>query len=352
MAYPALQAVFPEEVFKKAENQGFSKLRVQHFYRKFFYHSVSVTPETRGVNARMAEFFHTHYTFPTLKIVYYKNDSEGNAKIGYETQDGHRIEAVILKRYNQISLCISTQIGCKMSCAFCATGTQGYTRDLETWELVEQVRLAQIHYMTEKHAFTHITIMGMGEPMENFEAMYQAFLNLTHPLVYSIAYRKITVASCGFLPGLKKLAAKKLKPSLVLSLHAPNQALREKLLPISKIYPLDQLLAFIKAYPLKPNKRISVQYLLLKGINDQPEHAAELATLMKGMPVKINFMRYNIVEGLPFEPVDEGVRSYFIDTLRQVGISSIVRHSAGGEINAACGQLGYKKIQEALCVES
>jgi 23S rRNA (adenine2503-C2)-methyltransferase len=159
--------------------------------------------------------------------------------------------------------------------------------------------------------------------------------------------KKVSIASSGYLPGLEKLLQKKIQPTLVLSLHAPNQQIREKLLPISKKYPLEQLLDFIRRYPLKPHKRISIQYLLLDGFNDQEEHAEELGRLLKGLPVKINFMRFNEVEGLSVKSSSEEKREYFISRLRdEYGFSTIRRRSVGGEIKAACGQLGYSSMQK------
>jgi len=248
---------------------------------------------------------------------------------------------LLQKKNGETSICISTQAGCKMACAFCATGKLGFFRNLETHEMVEQVRLTYLAFLKGR-PLTHVTIMGMGEPMENLDAVYQAFRILIHPLVYMVGADKVTVASSGYLPGLKLLAQKFPRPSLSISLHASNQALREKLLPIAKAYPLPELIEFIKHYPLKKNKRLSIQYLLLKGVNDTPAHAEELTELLKGLPVKINFLRYNAVEGAGFEPASEDTRDYFIERLRNSGVSSVKRLSYGEEIKAACGQLGHE----------
>jgi 23S rRNA (adenine2503-C2)-methyltransferase len=352
MGQTVFQSIHPDRVLEAGFGKGFTKRRILNFYKLYYQKMEEILPETYGINRNFVRWLRESYSFPTLKVVSSQKDSEGNVKIGYQTHDGYWIEAVILAREDETSICISTQVGCKMGCAFCATGKLGFTRNLETWEIVEQVRLAKVHFLQGRE-LTHITIMGMGEPFENFENMYDAFLTFTHPFTYMLGASKVTVASAGYLPGLRKLLEKQKKPSLVISLHAPNQEIREKLLPISKTYSMEEVLDFIRSYPLKKNKRISVQYLLLKGINDGPEHADELGKLLQGLPVKINFMRYNRVEGLGLEPVEEPVREYFIERLREYGFSCIRRRSAGEEISAACGQLGLerKRFQENLCYQ-
>ncbi|HCL55645.1 MAG TPA: 23S rRNA (adenine(2503)-C(2))-methyltransferase RlmN [Spirochaetia bacterium] len=347
----AFQYFLPREMLSLAQDNGFRRNQVFQFYKKFYKDSIQID-EIEGLSKELIGFLKTALDFPTLEIVYSKEDSEGNGKIGFKTNDGHIIESVILARDNETSICISTQVGCKMNCAFCATAQLGFTRNLEVWEMVEQVRLSYFHFLKGKKTLTHITIMGMGEPMENFDAVYRAFQIFIHPFIYMIAAKKVTIATSGYLPGMMKLLEKKVKPSLTISFHAPNQELREKLLPIAKKYPIEQIMDYIKNYPLKKNKRLSIQYLLLKDINDKPEHAIQLAQLFHGLPVKFNFLKYNTIEFLPFEPSDEKTREFFIDTMRESGLSSLKRKSFGGDIKAACGQLGYELLTKKKQGES
>jgi len=338
-----IQSLNFNEVLEEAKNKGFTRNTLINFYHKFFKENYN-EEEIKGVKKDLLNFLKEHFSFPKLTEVYSYRDQEGNIKIGYKTKDNHIIETVILSRDEQTSICVSTQIGCKMGCIFCATGKIGFIRNLDTWEIVEQVRAAYIKYLKNK-GLTHITIMGMGEPFDNFENMYKSFLIFSDQIIYGIAKSRITVATVGYLPGLKKISDKKDKPTLVISLHAPNQQKREKIMPIAKSYKIDEIIDFIKTYPMKKNKRISVQYLLLKGINDSIEDAEELSILLKGLPVKINFMRYNSIgiEGL--SPVSEEKRDFFITYLRSKGFSCIRRRSAGEEIKGACGQLGFSLNQ-------
>lgn len=343
---PAFQTVDPSKLsLQLIDNYNMSRAKLLNFYKLYCKSEDEVFTHTKGVDANLVKILKEQYSFPTLKMIYSKSDEEGNIKIGFQTADNHLIETVLLRRESETSICISTQIGCKMNCAFCATGHLGYKRDLELWEMIEQVRLTVIHHLKKDQRLSHITIMGMGEPFENFENMYNAFLFFINTFSYSIAHHKVTIASAGYLPGLKKLLDKKIRPSLALSLHAPNQSLREKLMPISKAFPISELIEFIKSYPLRSNKLISIQYVFLQGVNDKKEHAQELAELLQGLPVRLNFLKYNPVDYLPFSPSSEEVRTYFINHLRSFKISCIRRKSAGESIKGACGQLGFEQLK-------
>lgn len=341
---PYLASLLPEKVLETCMEKGFTKNQVFKFYRTYFRETRNFS-DIQGISKDFLLFLKETYNFPQLEVFSVRKDDENNGKIGFKTKDGHIIESVFLSRGKYTSVCISTQVGCKMNCSFCATAKLGFVRNLEPWEMLEQIRMSCFEFLPQKQELTHVTIMGMGEPFENFESMYQAFLVMIHPFTYSIGVKKVTVATAGFLPGLKKLLGKELFPSVVFSIHAPTQEIREKLLPISKTYSLPELMNYIRSYPLKKNKRISIQYMLLKGVNDSKENAAELAALLKGLPVKINFLRYNEIPGSIYEPSEESVREYFIQKLRESGFTSLRRKSIGADIKAACGQLGMELLE-------
>lgn len=344
-------SLLPESVLQDCAKAGFTKKQIFLFYRKYFRETPDFK-KIQGLSQKLIQYMGNTYSFPQLEILAIKKDQEENGKIAFKTVDGHIIESVFLTRGDFHSICISTQVGCKMNCAFCATGKLGFVRNLEPWEMLEQIRLSSFEFIKSGKKLTHITIMGMGEPFENFDNMYQAFLIMIHPFSYSIAAKRVTVATSGYLPGLKKLLEKKILPSVTFSIHAPNQEIREKLLPISKKYSLDEILEYIRNYPLKKNKRISIQYMLLKGINDQPEHAEELANILKGLPVKINFLKYNEVTGSNLEASAEENREYFINRLRESRFTSIRRKSFGADIKAACGQLGNELLIQSFQKQS
>ncbi len=344
------QSLLPHDIYLQAEQHGINRFKVLNFYKKYFQDKIEMNENCELVGKKVIQFMNKRYKFYTLQVVYHKKDGDGNVKIGFKTGDEHIIETVILSRGNENSICISTQIGCKMGCKFCATGHLGFVRNLESWEIIEQVRLGYLNFLKPLgKRLTHITIMGMGEPLDNFENTYQAFLVLTNPYSYSVAYKKVALATSGYLPGMKKLAEKDKKPVLVISLHASNQKIREKLLPVSKFYSLKEILNFLKDYPLKKGKKHYLQYLLLKDVNDSVDYAEELALLLKEIPAKINFMRYNKVDSLPFEPAEETTRDYFIKYLKKSGFVTIKRRSVGGDIKAACGQLGLESYTYEDC---
>lgn len=331
----------PTDFISLITTKGFTKNQGEIF-TKYFYRQENFSLHIPKLSLVFKKYLQENFNFDSLTLKKSQIDLEGNGKIAFETHDGFIVESVLLqKKNNTNSICISTQAGCGVGCIFCATGKLGFKRNLQAYEIVEQVRQTYLTFLKGK-PLTHITIMGMGEPLENLEAVYQAFLILTSPLTYMVGAKKITIASSGYLPGLNQLALKKPRPSLSISLHAPNQDLRQKLIPMAKNYPLPQLIHFIKNYPLKPNKKLSIQYLLLKDINDKEEHAFQLAHLLKDLPVKVNFLQYNLVQGLNLEPSLQAREEFFIQTLRNHKISALKRLSYGAEIKAACGQLGHE----------
>jgi len=248
---------------------------------------------------------------------------------------GHPIECVLLPDEKRVSVCLSTQAGCPMACAFCATGTQGLTRNLTAGEIVTQFLLLQ---SLSPRRISHIVLMGMGEPLLNYDAVLKAVKILNAEC--GIAMRHITLSTVGIVPNIDKLAEENLQLTLAVSLHAPNDVLRTRLVPVNKTYPLDRLMASCRRYAEHTGRRLTFEYVLLRGVNDEPEHARELARLIKGMSAAVNVIPYNPTSvAEPFGRPEPARIFAFRRILEDAGITVTQRKERGRQIAAACGQL-------------
>ena len=274
---------------------------------------------------------------PPLTLVQRQMDArDGTIKaLATLTSGGHPIECVLLPDARRVSVCLSTQAGCPMACAFCATGTQGLTRNLTTAEIVSQFLLLQ---SLSPRRITHIVLMGMGEPLLNYDATLKAIRILNSEC--GIAMRHITLSTVGIVPNIDKLADENLQLTLAVSLHAPNDALRTRLVPVNKTYPLERLMASCRRYAAQTGRRLTFEYVLLKGVNDEPQHARELAQLLRGTSAAVNVIPYNPTSvAEPFERPDPGRIIIFRRILEDAGIVVTQRKERGRQIAAACGQL-------------
>ncbi len=293
----------------------------------------AMTDLPAGVRATLSETF----TGPPLRLDRQQSDTrDGTLKaLATLTDGGHLIECVLLPDVRRVSVCLSTQAGCPMACAFCATGTQGLTRNLTTAEIVSQFLLLQ---SLSVRRITHIVLMGMGEPLLNYDATLKAIRILNAEC--GIAMRHITLSTVGIVPNIDKLAEENLQLTLAVSLHAPNDALRTRLVPVNKTYPLERLMASCRSYAAQTGRRLTFEYVLLSGVNDEPQHARELAQLLKGMAAAVNIIPYNptsVAEA--FEKPDVGRIFAFRRILEDAGVVVTQRKERGRQIAAACGQL-------------
>lgn len=259
-------------------------------------------------------------------------------KFLFELSDGERIETVLMREKNRVTVCISTQVGCVLNCIFCATGKGGFERNLSVGEIVDQIIEIQ-GFLGDEEKITNIVIMGMGEPLLNYDNVVKAVRISHSELGLSISAKKITLSTAGIVPRIYQLANEGLKIKLALSLNAPDDGLRKKLMPITKKYPLAEVLDALKYYSWKNDVRITFEYILIKGVNDSREQALKLATLVRGIPCKINLIPYNSIKGCPYEKPEEETLQAFRDTLYPRAPAVTLRKSKGADIQAACGQL-------------
>ena len=266
---------------------------------------------------------------------------DGTKKFLFQLDDGNRIESVLIPEKQRLTLCVSTQVGCAMGCRFCLTGKKGLKRNLTASEILNQI-LAARRSLPQDVSITNIVLMGMGEPLANFENTLKALSLMACPDAFKFSSRRITLSTVGLVPEIERLAREKITFQLAISLNATNDETRSRIMPMSRRYPLKELLSVCRRFPLKPRTRITFEYVLLEGVNDSSKDAKELVKILRGIPSKVNLIALNESPAIPFKrPSDEKVRA-FQEILMESGITAIVRASKGSEISAACGQLEAK----------
>ncbi|HFQ81869.1 MAG TPA: 23S rRNA (adenine(2503)-C(2))-methyltransferase RlmN [Desulfobacterales bacterium] len=281
----------------------------------------------------------------SLQVDKRQEANDGTVKYAFKLADNALIESVLIPDDNRHTLCVSSQVGCAMGCAFCLTGTMGLRRNLTAAEIVNQV----IHVRNELEAKTNgkgrinnLVFMGMGEPLANYDNLRRALDILTDDNGLDFSQRRITVSTCGLVPKIEQLGAET-KVNLAISLHAADNETRSRLLPINQTYDIDALLQACRAYPLPKRRRIMIEYVLLAGINDRPGDARRLIKILHKLRCKINLLPCNETEALPFKRPERAVVEKFQHILQEAGYTAIIRESRGAEISAACGQLANKR---------
>jgi 23S rRNA (adenine2503-C2)-methyltransferase len=263
---------------------------------------------------------------------------DGTRKVRFLLQDGGRVESVLIPGKNRSTLCVSTQLGCRMGCLFCRTGRMGWVRNLEVGEILGQIYAVRGRLAPEDPVLTHVVFMGMGEPLDNPEGTLQALRVLTHPLGGCLSTRRVTVSTVG-IPGEMERLLREVPVAITVSLNAADETTRSFLMPVNRRYPLTDLCASLRGLPLPPRRRITIAYVLIRGVNDRPEDARQLARLLHGVRCKVNLIPLNPFPGSDLRAPEESVVLSFQERLRSRGVSAHVRFSRGEDILAACGQL-------------
>lgn len=277
-------------------------------------------------------------TITTPHLVSQQTSSDGTTKFLLRLADGRQIEAVYIPDTPAQTFCISTQVGCAMKCGFCLTGKMGLTRHLTAGEIAGQVRVLADATGLASSAF-NIVLMGMGEPLHNYDQTMKALRMLGDEQGLAVHPKRITLSTVGLVPGIERLAAEPLMPNLAISLHATTDEARDALVPINKKYPLEELLDACRKFPLAKRRRITFEYVLLDGVNDTPDDARRLASLLRGIQAKVNLLPLNEAPGIPFKRPSDARVNAFAKILADRDITVSVRKSRGRDIRAACGQL-------------
>ncbi|HPE67744.1 MAG TPA: 23S rRNA (adenine(2503)-C(2))-methyltransferase RlmN [Thermotogota bacterium] len=326
----------PDRLRQKFEELGWKKFRADQLcdwvYDKRVMDVQAMTNLSKPFREELAASF--EIGLPAL-VERQESKRDGTKKYLFELSDGQRIESVLLSHPNRRTACISTQVGCPLKCTFCATGQSGYARNLELGEIHGQVLAIRV---LENVRVSNIVFMGMGEPLLNLENVLQAVSILHEPRLYNIGKRHITISTAGIVPGIDRLADLRWGGRLSVSLHAPNNAVRDRLMPINHQYPVEEVLQAIGRYSELTSDRVTIEYALIREVNDSMENAGELLQRLKGMKVNVNLIPVNPVEG-SYERSSLSQVEAFQKILADGGVETVVRVEKGIDIDAACGQL-------------
>ena len=273
-----------------------------------------------------------------------ESKKDGTIKYLWELSDGNCVETVLMRYNYGNTVCISTEVGCRMGCAFCASTIGGLVRRLEPYEMLDEVLFTQID---SGLPISRIVLMGIGEPLDNFDNVMRFLELVNSPDGMNISMRHISLSTCGLIPKIDELAAKKLQISLAISLHGPNNEIRNQVMPVNKAYPIEDLLEACRRYYAATSRRIHFEYAMIDGVNDRDEDAREILRRMKGLPAHFNLIPLNHVEESPLKPSSKTQVARFQKLLEAGGITATVRRTLGGDIDASCGQLRRKHIKES-----
>ena len=272
-----------------------------------------------------------------------ESQKDGTIKYLWRLSDGNCVETVLMRYHYGNTVCISTEVGCRMGCAFCASTLGGLVRKLEPFEMLDQVLFTQVD---SGMPISHIVLMGIGEPLDNFDNVMRFLELVNSPDGMNISMRHISLSTCGLVPKIDELAHKKLQLTLSVSLHAPNDEIRGTIMPVNKAYPIEQLMDACRRYYKATSRRISFEYAMIDGVNDSEENAKELLRRLKGLPAHFNLIPLNHVEESPLKPSSRNAVARFQKTLEDGGVPATVRRTLGGDIDASCGQLRRKYTKE------
>ena len=301
--------------------------------------------EMTDLSKDLRAFLAEHFIIERLNVLKVQTSRDGSKKYLFGLRDGNRVESVLIPERNHYTLCVSSQVGCAQGCEFCCTARGGFIRNLTAGEIVGQVRdlIREIGGGPEDAMrLTNIVFMGMGEPLANYENLLKALkIIVEDDCGFRFASRRVTVSTSGLVPKIERLGSDS-PASLAVSLNAADNETRSRLMPINRKYPLEQLVEACRSYPLKSKRRITFEYILIKGVNDSPADAVRLADLLKPVRAKINLIPFNEFSGCEFKRPEESAVIRFQEILMERHYTTIVRHSKGADISAACGQLRAK----------
>lgn len=268
-----------------------------------------------------------------------ESSRDGTIKYLWQLADGNCVETVLMRYHYGNTVCISTEVGCRMGCAFCASTIGGLVRRLEPYEMLDEVLFTQVD---SGLPVSHVVLMGIGEPLDNFDNVMRFLELVNSPEGMNISMRHISLSTCGLVPMIDELARRKLQISLAISLHGPNDEIRNTIMPVNRAYPMEELLAACRRYYEATSRRIHFEYAMIDGVNDSTQHARDLLRRLKGLPAHVNLIPLNHVEESPLRPSSKAAVAAFQKTLEDGGVTATVRRTLGGDIDASCGQLRRK----------
>lgn len=342
----SIYSLLPDQLQEWLKEHGEKPFRAAQIFDWLYIKRVTSFEEMSNLSKGLRDKLQQEFAFSTLNTLVKQESKDGTIKFLFQLQDGYSIETVLMAHDYGNSVCVTTQVGCRIGCTFCASTLGGLKRHLLPGEIVEQVVKVQQALDEKEQRVSSVVIMGIGEPFDNYDSMMQ-FLNvINHEKGLNIGARHITVSTSGIIPKIYKFADEQLQINFALSLHAPNQELRQQLMPIAKAYKLPELIEAVKYYTEKTGRRISFEYGLFGGVNDSVAHAEELAQLVKGIKCHVNLIPVNYVPERDYVRTPRNKIFDFERTLKNHGVNATIRREHGSDIDAACGQLRAKERKE------
>lgn len=313
---------------------GLPKYRADQVY-SWLHRGVTDFSQMSNLSKALREDLSQRYIIAWAEIRQKQVSKDGTVKYLFRLPDGEHVESVLMRYHHGTSICISTQVGCKMNCSFCATGKSGFSRNLSASEILSQVQAASLD---EGERISHIVLMGMGEPLDNYDNVLRFLELVTSPEGLNVSMRHISLSTCGLVDRIYDLADKRLQLTLSVSLHAPNDEIRSRTMPVNRRWNMEQLLKACKYYCERTGRRISFEYAMISGVNDMEWCAKELASRLKGILAHVNLIPVNDVTGTGYKKSGLERQKRFVSLLEERGVTATVRRTLGSDIDASCGQ--------------
>ena len=327
------------DIFKELGQPAFRAKQVFSWLHKGVRSYEEMTNLPKGLRDTLAE----KYPINAPKVVRsQESQRDGTLKYLWELSDGNCVETVLMRYHYGNTVCISTEVGCRMGCAFCASTIGGLVRRLEPYEMLDEVLFTQLD---SGLPVSRVVLMGIGEPLDNFDNVMRFLELVNSENGMNISMRHISLSTCGLVPQIDELAKRKLQISLAISLHGPNNEIRSKVMPVNKAYPMEELLEACRRYFDATGRRIHFEYAMIDGVNDREQDAREILRRLKGLPAHFNLIPLNHVEESPLKPSSKAAVAKFQRILEEGGITATVRRTLGGDIDASCGQLRRKHMK-------
>lgn len=323
--------------------KGQKKYRAGQIFSWLYQKHVTSFDEMSDISHAFLEELKNEYVINPIEMVEKQVSKDKTAKYLFRLADGALVESVLMHFDYGKSLCVTSQVGCNMGCRFCASGLLKKQRDCTSGEIVAQVMSVQKELDETGERLSHVVIMGTGEPFDNYDNVMNFCRTINHDKGLAIGARHITISTCGLVPMIRRFASEHVQYNLAVSLHAPNNELRNQLMPVNHAYPIEELMKALREYSEENNRRLTFEYILLKGVNDTLDHASQLASLVKGMNAYVNLIPYNAVDEHGFKSTDMKSAMKFYDALMKNHVKATLRAKHGDDIDAACGQLRAKR---------
>lgn len=314
---------------------GDKKFRATQVYDFLYKKRILDVYQFHNIGKKIQDHLKSNFSFDRIKLIV-KQEDKDVCKYLFELVDGQRIESVLMYHDYGISICVSSQVGCNMGCRFCESGRLKKVRNLEAYEIVQQILLIEEEIGKR---ITHVVVMGIGEPFDNYDNLMRFVHIINEGKGIGIGSRHITISTCGLIPGIKKFMQEEGQVNLAISLHAPNDEIRKSIMPIAQVYDMAHLFQVIREYIDKTNRRVTIEYIMLDSVNDSEKCALELADRLQGLNCYVNLIPYNETENIWYKRTKSGQIRRFYDILKKKNINVTIRKEFGSKVDAACGQL-------------